>query len=44
MFNHLEFIRNEWGDDGVDRGVGNSLGGSDYLAAGANHSLVGFNP
>ena len=50
VLNHLEFIRNEWGD-GVELIAGggvNSFGvASDYLAAGANHLSLGsvcFNP
>ena len=50
VLNHLEFIRNEWGDglELIAGGGVNSLGAaSDYLAAGANHLSLGsvcFNP
>ena len=50
VLNHLEFIRNEWGDglELIAGGGVNSFGvASDYLAAGANHLSLGsvcFNP
>ena len=50
VLNHLEFIRNEWGDglELIAGGGVDSLGAaSDYLAAGANHLSLGsvcFNP
>ena len=50
VLNHLEFIRNEWGD-GLELIAGGGIDGigaaSDYLAAGANHLSLGsvcFNP
>lgn len=50
VLNHLEFIRNEWGD-GLELiaggGVDSFGAASDYLAAGANHLSLGsvcFNP
>ena len=50
VLNHLEFIRNEWGD-GLELIAGGGVNGigaaSDYLAAGANHLSLGsvcFNP
>ena len=50
VLNHLEFIRNEWGD-GLELIAGGGVDGigaaSDYLAAGANHLSLGsvcFNP
>jgi len=50
VLNHLEFIRNEWGD-GVELIAGGGIDSfgvaSDYLAAGANHLSLGsvcFNP
>lgn len=50
VLNHLEFIRNEWGDslELIAGGGVDSFGAaSDYLAAGANHLSLGsvcFNP
>ena len=50
VLNHLEFIRNEWGDrvELIAGGGIDSFGvASDYLAAGANHLSLGsvcFNP
>lgn len=50
VLNHLEFIRNEWGD-GLELIAGGGIDSfgvaSDYLAAGANHLSLGsvcFNP